>query len=67
MLNIIGARSEARAVLSHPGTHLHLYGKKPRPGRKIGHVTLRADTFDALRASAAKLRPLLQNPSESEA
>ena len=23
-----------------PGAHLHLYGKEPRPGRKLGHVTL---------------------------
>jgi len=28
-------------LLSHPGTHLHLYGKKtPRPGRKMGHFTV---------------------------
>ena len=22
------------------GAHLHLYGKAPRPGRKLGHVTV---------------------------
>ena len=27
------------AALSVPGAHLHLYGKTPRPGRKLGHVT----------------------------
>ncbi len=27
-------------LLRLPGAHLHLYGKEPRPGRKIGHVTL---------------------------
>ena len=25
-----------------PEAHLHDYGKAPRPGRKVGHVTLRA-------------------------
>jgi 5-(carboxyamino)imidazole ribonucleotide synthase len=29
------------AVLKHPGAHLHLYGKRePRPGRKMGHITV---------------------------
>lgn len=28
-------------VLRHPGSHLHLYGKREaRPGRKMGHVTI---------------------------
>ncbi len=32
-------------VLALPGAHLHLYGKvQARPGRKMGHLTLTADT-----------------------
>jgi 5-(carboxyamino)imidazole ribonucleotide synthase len=27
-------------MLSLPGARVHLYGKQPRPGRKVGHVTL---------------------------
>jgi 5-(carboxyamino)imidazole ribonucleotide synthase len=38
---------------------LHLYGKAPRPGRKIGHVTAAGDDLDDLvfraRAAAARL------------
>jgi 5-(carboxyamino)imidazole ribonucleotide synthase len=30
----------AEHVLGMPSAHLHLYGKAPRPGRKLGHVTL---------------------------
>jgi phosphoribosylaminoimidazole carboxylase (NCAIR synthetase) len=26
-----------------PGAHLHDYEKEPRAGRKVGHVTVRAD------------------------
>ncbi|HUF33004.1 MAG TPA: 5-(carboxyamino)imidazole ribonucleotide synthase [Acidimicrobiales bacterium] len=26
--------------------HVHLYGKSPRPGRKVGHVTVLADDLD---------------------
>jgi 5-(carboxyamino)imidazole ribonucleotide synthase len=29
-------------VLAIEGAHLHDYGKEPRPGRKLGHVTLTA-------------------------
>ncbi len=60
MLNIIGEFPDTRTVLAHPRTHLHLYGKKPRPGRKIGHITVRADSYDELRASIEELRPLLR-------
>jgi 5-(carboxyamino)imidazole ribonucleotide synthase len=40
MVNLIGAVPSASDVLAVPGAHLHLYGKEPRPGRKLGHVTL---------------------------
>jgi 5-(carboxyamino)imidazole ribonucleotide synthase len=50
MLNLLGdvwrgAANETppdwRAVLKHPGAHLHLYGKRQaRSGRKMGHVTV---------------------------
>jgi 5-(carboxyamino)imidazole ribonucleotide synthase len=43
MLNLIGTLPEPAKVLSVPGAHLHLYGKTSRPGRKLGHVTLRGD------------------------
>jgi 5-(carboxyamino)imidazole ribonucleotide synthase len=40
-------------VLALPGAHLHLYGKlEPRPGRKMGHLTVTAaDPADALRTA----------------
>ena len=42
MVNLIGAWPEPADLLAVPGAHLHLYGKAPRPGRKLGHVTLQA-------------------------
>ena len=42
MLNLLGTLPEVADVLAVPGAHLHLYGKEPRPGRKLGHVTLTA-------------------------
>jgi 5-(carboxyamino)imidazole ribonucleotide synthase len=63
MLNLLGdlwfARGETEAsppwqqVLSLPGAHLHLYGKKSaRKGRKMGHLNITAATPQAARAVA---------------
>jgi 5-(carboxyamino)imidazole ribonucleotide synthase len=40
MVNCIGVMPARDAVLAIPGAHLHDYGKAPRPGRKLGHVTV---------------------------
>ena len=40
MLNILGELPPTPSVLEVPGSHLHLYGKEPRAGRKLGHVTV---------------------------
>jgi 5-(carboxyamino)imidazole ribonucleotide synthase len=40
LVNLIGSVHRTEDVLSIPGARLHLYGKEPRPGRKLGHVTL---------------------------
>jgi 5-(carboxyamino)imidazole ribonucleotide synthase len=42
MINCIGGLPDRARLLEIPGAHLHAYGKPPRPGRKVGHVTLRA-------------------------
>src|SRR6185436_20987091 len=42
-----------QAVLALPGAHLHLYGKtSPRRGRKMGHLTLTAPSFEQARHGA---------------
>ena len=50
MANLIGSVPPAADVLRIPGAHLHLYGKEPRPGRKLGHVTLVDPTPDGAAA-----------------
>ena len=44
MVNLIGRMPPRKAVLGMPGVHLHDYGKSPRPGRKLGHLTAVAAT-----------------------
>ena len=48
MLNWIGEMPDATPVLTETGGHWHDYGKAARPGRKVGHATLRADSPAAL-------------------
>jgi 5-(carboxyamino)imidazole ribonucleotide synthase len=42
MVNLIGSHPPLETLAAIPGAHLHLYGKSPRAGRKIGHVTVTA-------------------------
>jgi 5-(carboxyamino)imidazole ribonucleotide synthase len=44
MLNLIGEVPEPGELLAVADAHLHLYGKALRPGRKVGHVTVRAES-----------------------
>ncbi|MEV8266706.1 5-(carboxyamino)imidazole ribonucleotide synthase [Microbacterium sp. NPDC076911] len=62
MVNILGGpqhdslESKFTAVMAeHPGAKIHTYGKAPRPGRKVGHVTVSGDDLDdvAYQARAA--------------
>ncbi len=56
MVNCLGVMPDPAAVLAIEGAHLHDYGKEPRPGRKVGHVTLTAPDAVSL---APRLEQLL--------
>ena len=55
MLNLIGEVPTPADVLGLTDTHLHLYGKALRPGRKVGHVTVRAGSPERLATRLAEL------------
>lgn len=59
MVNIIGSLPDTHAILQITDAHLHLYGKEPRPGRKLGHVTLLSDTLRLLDKRVEALRNAL--------
>jgi 5-(carboxyamino)imidazole ribonucleotide synthase len=65
MANLLGdlwARGEPNwpAALAFPEVKLHLYGKaEPRPGRKMGHMTVLADTAAEARAIVVAARDAL--------
>lgn len=73
MLNLLGdvwfdASGQLRApdwqaVLSLPGTHLHLYGKaQARAGRKMGHLTITGPDVASVKAVARRAAGLLSLP-----
>lgn len=58
MLNLIGNVPERADVLKVPGAHLHLYGKSPALGRKLGHITVVEQDRAALKAKVLALKNL---------
>ena len=64
MVNVLGGPEEgampvryASVLEAHPSAKVHSYDKLPRPGRKVGHVTVTGQDLDAVlteaRAAAA--------------
>ena len=59
MLNLIGSIPEAARQLAIPGCQLHDYGKSPREGRKLGHITVVAGSAAARDARLRQLEAVL--------
>jgi 5-(carboxyamino)imidazole ribonucleotide synthase len=59
MVNLIGSVPPIEALLDLPGAHVHLYGKEPKPGRKVGHVTVVAKDHDELMPIVDRLREIV--------
>ena len=59
MLNLIGQVPPTDGVLAIPGARLHLYGKSPRPGRKLGHVNAVGKDPDDVVATLDRVEGLL--------
>lgn len=69
MVNLLGDLWEPgtpdwSSVMRRTGVALHLYGKKhARPGRKMGHLTVVADSAAAARSQAMEARRALSGQS----
>ena len=44
MINLVGILPPLESLLAIPQVHVHFYGKAEKPFRKVGHVTVRADS-----------------------
>ena len=68
MINLLGVDSEndfvqhyQKAMERFPQVKFHMYEKAPRPGRKMGHLTLQGNDLDQLLADGRACRDLLYN------
>lgn len=59
MVNVLGGPAEGTMALryptvlaAYPNAKVHSYDKTPRPGRKVGHVTVTGDSLPEVRAEA---------------
>lgn len=69
MINLLGAPGYEGSVyyqgletlLTYKGVHTHLYGKaQTKPFRKMGHVTIAAETMEEVKLMATKIKDCLQ-------
>ncbi len=65
MVNFIGGQPNTGQILAIDHAHLHLYGKVPRKGRKVGHATLRSDDSAQLDSALKKLVAVANSVDDS--
>lgn len=71
-VNVVGPsdgsdpRSRLARAAGVPGAHLHIYGKEARPGRKLGHVTVRGPDLHSARDSALAAVMILEGNGSEE-
>ncbi|WP_420329347.1 hypothetical protein [Nitrincola nitratireducens] len=66
MINIIGKNGNYDDILKIEDSHLHLYGKSERAGRKLGHINLVADSIDDLKRKVDQVAQLLPDAPAPE-
>ena len=59
MINIISDRGPINKILEINNAHLHLYDKKERENRKLGHITITSDSLEELQSSIDNLSEYL--------
>jgi 5-(carboxyamino)imidazole ribonucleotide synthase len=63
MVNLLGVSNDVdfvdnyeQAMRNFPGAKIHAYGKSPRIGRKLGHITVVGNSLDSALATANQAR-----------
>ena len=67
MVNLTGEPPPLEALAAIPGAHVHLYGKAPRPRRKVGHVTVTGDDPGWVQDTARRVTDLVAALDSSHA
>jgi 5-(carboxyamino)imidazole ribonucleotide synthase len=63
MVNLLGEIPDRSALLSVPGARLHDYGKTPRQGRKLGHVTITGRDMQTVMARTRRVLEIIEQGS----
>jgi len=58
MVNFIGAAPDLASIAALPRVHPHLYGKSPKPQRKVGHATALGDSDAEIERALGALQRL---------
>ena len=64
MVNIIAEHGDLGRLMELPYAKIHLYGKAARPGRKLGHINVLADTYEELLWRVANVAQFLPGAPE---
>ena len=65
MINLIGEVPPLDQLEGREDVFLHVYGKSPRKGRKLGHVTVVAETREALEVKIEEVFAVVGDRSKS--
>jgi 5-(carboxyamino)imidazole ribonucleotide synthase len=63
MVNLVGEIPDLAGIEGLPGVHVHVYGKSPAPGRKLGHVTLVSEDVGRLDDALGRVISIVGEPS----
>lgn len=66
MFNWIGELPDPDPLLRTAGAHWHDYGKQPRPGRKLGHATVCADSAAQMHSRLAELGQAMSRSAQAQ-
>jgi 5-(carboxyamino)imidazole ribonucleotide synthase len=59
MVNVIGQEPDVQRLREISGVHVHMYGKQPAPRRKLGHITVTAETMQGVITAIGQVRGVL--------
>ncbi|HAN32344.1 MAG TPA: 5-(carboxyamino)imidazole ribonucleotide synthase [Myxococcales bacterium] len=65
MLNCIGQMPDRDELAAIPGVCIHDYAKSPKPGRKVGHVTVLAENIEELQDRLSRARAIVENATDT--
>ncbi len=66
MINLVGTLPPLESLLAIPQAHVHFYGKAEKPFRKVGHVTVRADSEARREQRVAEVLQLIHDKQIQE-